>query len=102
MTEQMQCMEVWGGNRGVDQHFHMPGLDVWIYSRPHDNAANGGDVYYLSSCASGRISPGEPSSVSGRVRPPQPGRSRGSARQASFVFILIITAIRGFAAKKSA
>lgn len=56
MTEQMQCMEVWGGNQGVDQHFHLPGLDVWLYSRPHDNAANGGDVYYLSSCASGRIS----------------------------------------------
>jgi len=56
MNDQMQCMEVWGGNRGVDQHFHMPGMDVWIYSRPHDNAANGGDVYYLSSCASGRIS----------------------------------------------
>ena len=56
MTEQMQCMEVWGGNQGVDQHFHLPGLDVWLYSRPFDNASNGGDVYYLSSCASGRIS----------------------------------------------
>ncbi|MFO0813976.1 MAG: PP2C family protein-serine/threonine phosphatase [Gemmatales bacterium] len=56
MTEQMQCMEVWGGNQGVEQHFHLPGLDVWLYSRPYDNASNGGDVYYLSSCASGRIS----------------------------------------------
>ncbi len=33
-AEQMHCMEVWGGNRGVEQHFHMPGLDVWLYSRP--------------------------------------------------------------------
>lgn len=49
-------MEVWGGNQGVEQHFHMPGLDVWLYSCPYDNATNGGDVYYLSSCASGRIS----------------------------------------------
>jgi sigma-B regulation protein RsbU (phosphoserine phosphatase) len=56
VTEQMQCMEIWGGNQPVEQHFHRPGLDVWLYSRPHDNAANGGDVYYLSSCASGRIS----------------------------------------------
>jgi sigma-B regulation protein RsbU (phosphoserine phosphatase) len=56
MNEQMNCMEVWGGNRGVEQHFHMPGLDVWLYSCPINNAANGGDVYYLSSCASGRIS----------------------------------------------
>jgi serine phosphatase RsbU (regulator of sigma subunit) len=56
MTEQMQCMEVWGGNRGVEQHIQMPGLEVWLYSAPHDSAASGGDVYYLSSCASGRIS----------------------------------------------
>lgn len=56
MSEQMSCLEVWGGNQGVEQHFHMPGLDVWLHSCPVDNAANGGDVYYLSSCASGRIS----------------------------------------------
>lgn len=56
MSTQMQCMEIWGGNRRVDQYFHLPGLDVWLYSRPFENAANGGDVYYLSSCASGRIS----------------------------------------------
>ncbi|QDU92401.1 PP2C family protein-serine/threonine phosphatase [Lignipirellula cremea] len=54
--EQMRCMEVWGGNQGVEQYFQMPGLDVWLYSRPCDNAASGGDVYYLSSCVSGRIS----------------------------------------------
>lgn len=56
MAEQMQCMEVWGGNRSVEKNFQMPGLEVWLYSRPHDDAASGGDVYYLSSCASGRIS----------------------------------------------
>ncbi len=56
MAEQMQCMEVWGGNRSVEKHFQMPGLEVWLYSRPYDDAASGGDVYYLSSCASGRIS----------------------------------------------
>lgn len=56
MAEQMQCMEVWGGNRSVEKHFQMPGLQVWLYSRPFDDAVSGGDVYYLSSCASGRIS----------------------------------------------
>ena len=56
MTETMQCMEIWGGNQSVEKHFHRPGLDVWLYSRPHENVASGGDVYYLSSCASGRIS----------------------------------------------
>lgn len=33
----------------------MPGLNTWVYSRPHGMSAGGGDVHYLSSCASGRI-----------------------------------------------
>ena len=53
--ERMQCMEVWGGNARVEKHFQMPGLDVWVSSRPQGEATAGGDVYYLSSCASGRI-----------------------------------------------
>jgi len=56
MAEPMQCLEIWGGNQGVEEHVHRPGLDVWVYSCPHENAGSGGDVYYLSSCASGRIS----------------------------------------------
>jgi serine phosphatase RsbU (regulator of sigma subunit) len=48
-------MEVWGGNCEVDRGFEMPGLQTWIFSRPHGNAQDGGDVYYISSCASGRI-----------------------------------------------
>jgi serine phosphatase RsbU (regulator of sigma subunit) len=54
-AQRMQCMEVWGGNRPTDSAFEMPGLRVWLFSRPHLNAKAGGDVYYLSSCASGRI-----------------------------------------------
>lgn len=54
-SDSLQCMEVWGGNSGISRNFHLPGLDVWLYSRPHNNVASGGDVYYLSSCASGRI-----------------------------------------------
>ena len=53
--ERMQCMEVWGGNVRVEKHFQMPGLDVWVSSQPEGHAVAGGDVYYLSSCASGRI-----------------------------------------------
>jgi serine phosphatase RsbU (regulator of sigma subunit) len=33
----------------------MPGLRVWLHSKPHGGAQSGGDVYYLSSCASGRV-----------------------------------------------
>lgn len=54
--ERMQCMEVWGGNCEVFKSFEMPGLEAVIFSRPHGAAKAGGDVYYLSSCASGRIS----------------------------------------------
>lgn len=51
----MQCMEVWGGNSAVHKWFDMPGLTTWIYSQPHGTSQAGGDVYYLSSCASGRV-----------------------------------------------
>lgn len=52
----MQCMEVWGSNRAVDSAVTMTGLDVWAFSQPFDESERGGDVFYLSSCASGRIS----------------------------------------------
>lgn len=52
----MQCMEVWGGNNPADSHVGLAGLDVWVYSRPFQRATSGGDVYYMSSCATGRIS----------------------------------------------
>jgi hypothetical protein len=66
----MQCMEVWGGNQPVDGGVVMAGLDAWVYSRSfgaHGSdagtapsaaaapVAGGGDVYYVSSCATGRI-----------------------------------------------
>lgn len=51
----MQCMEVWGGSHATRADVTMAGLDVWVYSRPHAGAAAGGDVHYVSSCATGRI-----------------------------------------------
>ncbi len=54
-TQRMQCMEVWGGNCEVDNSIEMPGLNSWVYSKPYGNSSGGGDVYYVSSCASGRI-----------------------------------------------
>jgi sigma-B regulation protein RsbU (phosphoserine phosphatase) len=52
----MQCMEVWGGSQLTSRGVELPGLDVWVYSKPFEEAQRGGDVYYVSSCASGRIS----------------------------------------------
>lgn len=51
----LQCMEIWGGNETANNHVSMGGLDAWVDATPHENAAAGGDVYYLSSCATGRI-----------------------------------------------
>ena len=53
--ERMECMEVWGGNQAIQRKFLTPGLKIWVHSRPYGQALGGGDVYYLSSCASGRI-----------------------------------------------
>ncbi len=52
----MQCMEVWGGSQLTSSGVELGGLDVWVYSKPYGEAQRGGDVYYVSSCATGRIS----------------------------------------------
>ena len=51
----MQCMEVWGGNELADQGVVMAGLDAWVYCKPYQGEVGGGDVYYVSACATGRI-----------------------------------------------
>ncbi len=58
--QQMVCMEVWGGSQLTTRAVEMGGLDAWVYSKPFGQAAEsggegGGDVYYASSCATGRI-----------------------------------------------
>ncbi|MGQ0626949.1 MAG: PP2C family protein-serine/threonine phosphatase [Phycisphaerales bacterium] len=54
-TRGLACMEVWGGNRAIDSAVEVPGLMAYVYSRPYKNAAAGGDVHYVSSCGTGRI-----------------------------------------------
>jgi len=51
----MQCMEVWGGSQLTARGVELGGLDAWVYSKPFGQARRGGDVYYASSCATGRI-----------------------------------------------
>lgn len=48
-------MEVWGGNQAIDNGVIMPGLDAWVYAKPYQEQAAGGDIHYVSSCATGRI-----------------------------------------------
>src|SRR5580693_4863735 len=54
--QHMACMEVWGGSQLAESGVQLGGLDVWVYSKPFGQAQRGGDVYYVSSCATGRIS----------------------------------------------
>ena len=51
----MQCMEVWGGNTPMDAGVSMSGLDAWVFCKPYEDAEGGGDVYYVTACATGRI-----------------------------------------------
>lgn len=52
----MRCMEIWGGNQAIAQSFEAAGLDIYVHSRPFQGNQAGGDIYYLTSCASGRVS----------------------------------------------
>ncbi len=54
-TVALRCMEIWGGNRAVDQAASVPGIDVYVQSTPHDGGASGGDIYYISQCGAGNI-----------------------------------------------
>lgn len=54
-AQQMTCMEVWGGSQLTQRTVELAGLDAWVYSKPYGQANRGGDVYYASSCATGRI-----------------------------------------------
>lgn len=48
-------MDIWGGNDEIQNAISVPGIDVWIYAKPHE-ASRGGDIYYLSTCGAGRVS----------------------------------------------
>ena len=51
----LQCMEIWGGNQATAKSVSLSGLDAWVVSRPHQGGSGGGDIHYVSSCATGRI-----------------------------------------------
>lgn len=52
----LQCMEIWGGNDAIDNAVSVPGVDVWVVSRPHQGDEQGGDIHYVSTCMGGRVS----------------------------------------------
>ena len=52
----LRCAEVYGGNRPVDHAVVLPGLDVWLFSRPEGGAAEGGDLVFVTVCQRGAVS----------------------------------------------
>ena len=52
----MECMELWGGSSETDMKVSMTGLRGQVRSTAFGSGTSGGDVYFFSSCASGRIS----------------------------------------------
>jgi sigma-B regulation protein RsbU (phosphoserine phosphatase) len=51
----LQCMEIWGGSAAAERSVSTPGLDLWVWSRPYQQALDGGDVHYVSLCGGGVI-----------------------------------------------
>lgn len=54
--QRKKCMEVSGGRCTYQADYEMPGLAMRVISRQSDRCADGGgEVHFISSCASGRI-----------------------------------------------
>jgi sigma-B regulation protein RsbU (phosphoserine phosphatase) len=49
-------MEISGGSQAIEEAVSMPGLDLWVFSKPYQQSASGGDIHYLSLCGGGVIS----------------------------------------------
>lgn len=80
----LQCMEIWGGNSRIDSRVSLAGVDCWVYSVPFascvpagaasaaeraDGRGEGGDIHYVTCCATGRITRLVVADVSGHGAP---------------------------------
>ncbi len=52
---ELQCMDIWSGNRSVENAASTPGMDIFVYSAPYRGESRGGDVHYVSLCAGGVV-----------------------------------------------
>jgi serine phosphatase RsbU (regulator of sigma subunit) len=48
-------MDLWSGNRSVENEAQAPGLDIFVWSEPYRGESTGGDLHYVSLCAGGII-----------------------------------------------
>ncbi|HTI49972.1 MAG TPA: PP2C family protein-serine/threonine phosphatase [Planctomycetaceae bacterium] len=51
----LQCMDIWSGNRSVENEVSTPGMEIFLSSQPYRGESRGGDVHYVSLCAGGVV-----------------------------------------------
>ena len=51
----LQCMDIWSGNRSVENEATTPGLEIFVFSEPYQGASTGGDIHYVSLCVGGVV-----------------------------------------------
>jgi len=54
-SENLACMQVWSGNQRAHCEVKLQGIRAWIFSSPYGESNAGGDIHYVTSCASGRV-----------------------------------------------
>ena len=64
----LKCAETWASNQGTSSVADLPGLRVWVHSRPFGSGEAGGDVHYISVCPSCIVSRVALADVSGHGR----------------------------------
>jgi serine phosphatase RsbU (regulator of sigma subunit) len=48
-------MDIWSGNRSVENEVSTPGVELYVFSQPYRGESRGGDVHYVSLCAGGVV-----------------------------------------------
>jgi len=64
----LKCAETWASNTGTSSVADLPGLRVWVHSKPFGAGDAGGDVHYISVCPSCIVSRVALADVSGHGR----------------------------------
>jgi phosphoserine phosphatase RsbU/P len=68
VPHRLNCAETWAGNEGTSSAAELPGLRVWVSSKPFGPGGAGGDVHYVSVCPSCVVSRIALADVSGHGR----------------------------------
>ena len=48
-------MDLWSGNRSVENEVSTPGLEIFVFSEPYQGESTGGDIHYVSLCVGGVV-----------------------------------------------